>query len=180
MMAPGWKDRIIHKTRNDGVNLLGRDEQWFLETCERVSPDIIILSPAYKLMRGDPKEDRDVLALLDVFDRVRVKHNAALLIETHAPHGVFNARDMRPFGSSVWLRWPEVGFGLQRDTSIPEGATTRRPEYLESVDWRGAREYRDWPEQIRYGSRNEAPWVPTDPDWRPSVDLGYSITEDAA
>lgn len=174
-MAPGWKDRIVHKTRNDGVNLLGRDEQWFRELAERVSPDVIMLSPAYKLMRGDPKEDRDVLALLDVIDRVRVQHKCAVIIETHAPHGTFLNRDMRPFGSSVWLRWPEIGFGLQRDTNIPEGATTRKAQYLETVDWRGAREPRDWPDQICWGPENGFPWVPTNADWAPSVESNYEI-----
>jgi replicative DNA helicase len=179
-MDRNWKNNIIHKTRNDGVNLLGKDEPWFRDLADRVSPDVIILSPAYKLMRGDPKEDRDVLGLLDVIDRVRVQHRAAILIETHAPHGTFMSRDMRPFGSSVWLRWPEVGFGYQRDRAIPEDEQPRKPEFLESVDWRGAREPRDWPDRICYGGPKELPWVPNNEWWAPSVDANYQIPEGEA
>jgi replicative DNA helicase len=176
-MDRAWKGNIIHKTRNDGVNLLGKDEPWFRDIADRISPDVIILSPAYKLMRGDPKEDRDVLALLDVIDQVRVQHKAAVLIETHAPHGSFMSRDMRPFGSSVWLRWPEIGFGYQRDSHIPDDAQERRPRELESVDWRGAREPRDWPDRICYGGPKELPWVPNDEWWEPTVDANYRIPE---
>lgn len=180
-ISPGWKSRIIHKTRNEGgVDITGRDEQWFFDTVERVSPDVLILSPAYKLMRGDPKDDRDVLNLLDVIDQARVKHNAAVLIETHAPHGQFLSRDMRPFGSSVWLRWPEIGIGYQRDGDIPKEFQGDKADHLEAVEWRGAREPRDWPTHIRYGGPRELPWMPTYPDWRPSVDLDYEPGEEAA
>ena len=169
---PAWKSNIVHKTRNDGVNLIGKDEAWFRDVADRVSPDVIILSPAYKLMRGDPKEDRDVQDLLDVIDRVRVQHKAAVVIETHAPHGnAVHGRDMRPYGSSVWLRWPEIGLGLQRNSAVPEEEQQRKPERLETVDWRGAREPRDWPDAIRYGDpRKEPPWAPEEGD-------GYSTSE---
>lgn len=179
LMDHGWQSRIIHKTRNDGVNLIGRDEQWFREIAERISPDVIILSPAYKLMRGDPKEDGDVLALLDVIDRVRVQHKAAVIIETHAPHGQFASRDMRPFGSSVWLRWPEIGIGFQRDTETPKYRKGTPNQFLESVDWRGAREPRDWPDLITHGDKDlrQLPWVPTREDWAPSVDVNYEIDD---
>lgn len=174
---PAWRSNIVHKTRNDGVNLVGKDESWFRDVADRVSPDVIILSPAYKLMRGDPKEDRDVQDLLDVIDRVRVQHKAAVVIETHAPHGQAHGRDMRPYGSSVWLRWPEIGFGLQRNSAVPAEYQQRRPEQLESVDWRGAREDRDWPTEIRYGAPNEPPWVNEQgiDSYSPSVPSDYEI-----
>lgn len=177
---PAWKSNIIHKTRNDGVNLTGRDESWFRDVADRVNPDVIILSPAYKLMRGDPKEDRDVQDLLDVIDRVRVQHRAAVVIETHAPHGQAHGRDMRPYGSSVWLRWPEIGIGWQRNSEVPAEYQQRRPEQLESVDWRGAREERAWPTHIRYGDpRSEPPWVNENgiDAYNPQVSLSYEIPD---
>lgn len=174
-MAHGWRDRIIHKTRNDGVNLIGKDAGWFRDTAARVAPDVIILGPSYKLMRGDPKDDGDTLTLFDIIDRVRVQQDAAILIESHAPLGQFLSREMRPFGSARWLAWPEVGLGWQRDSAVPEHEQRKRPEALESVDWRGAREERDWPQQIVYGGPREMPWVPRDPDWAPSVDGVYDL-----
>jgi replicative DNA helicase len=130
-------------------------------------------------MRGDPKEDRDVQNLLDVIDRVRVQHKAAVIIETHAPHGQAHGRDMRPYGSSVWLRWPEIGFGLQRNSDVPQEQQQRRPEQLESVDWRGAREERAWPTEIRYGSDREPPWVPEQgaDAYNPKAPLDYQIPD---
>lgn len=177
--APGWKSRVIHKTRNDGVDLPGRDQKWFMDLASRVSPDVLILGPAYKLMRGDPQKDRDVQDLLDVIDRVRVQQNCAVLVETHAPHGVRDDRHMRPYGSSVWLRWPEIGIGYQRDTH-PNIEQQDRPDHLVSVDWRGQREVRDWPKFLRYGrlKDREMPWCPTEGhEWQPTVNLRYQIPE---
>lgn len=176
--APGWVSRVIHKTRNDGVDLPGRDQKWFLDLAARIAPDVLILGPAYKLMRGDPQKDRDVQDLLDVIDRVRVQQNCAVLVETHAPHGTRDDRHMRPYGSSVWLRWPEIGIGYQRDID-PRVVQQDRPDHLVSVDWRGQREERDWPKHLCYGDtrRREMPWRPTEPDWEPSINLRYIIPD---
>lgn len=179
MAEPGWASRVIHKTRNDGVDLVVRDQKWFMDLVARVSPDLLILGPAYKLMRGDPQRDRDVQDLLDVIDRARVQQRCAVLIETHAPHGDRVDRHMRPYGSSVWLRWPEVGIGYQRDTD-DRVVQQERPDHLMAVDWRGQREPRDWPRHLRYGDarHREMPWRPTDPDWSPSVNTHYRIPDD--
>jgi hypothetical protein len=176
MIAPGWSDRIIHKTRNDGCDLPGRDAGWFHQMAAQHSPDLIILGPAYKLMRGDPQKDSDVLALLQVIDEVRVKHDAAVLIETHSPHGMDGHRPVRPYGSSVWLRWPEVGFGI-RPTADSPVTPEQRPKELELVAWRGQRETRDWPDLIRHGGGFELPWMHVRQDWRPSVNTHYEIPE---
>jgi hypothetical protein len=185
MIAPGWSKRILHKTRNEGCDLPGRDAGWFHQVADQHSPDLIVLGPAYKLMRGDPQKDADVLAFLQVIDEVRVKHNAAVLIETHSPHGNGNERPTRPYGSSVWLRWPEIGFGLR---PIAESPRTDRnyPTHLELISWRGQREYRDWPDEIRHGwnddmhrsPRETLPWTHTRDDWHSSVNVHYELPAD--
>lgn len=179
LIAPGWKDRIVHKTRNDGVDLVNRDEKWFRDLADRVSPDVIILGPAYKLFRGDPTDEGTVANLLDVVDKVRVQHNAAVVIEAHAPHGSQHGRAMRPFGPSIWLRWPEIILGYQRDSTILPEFQPAKPEYLESVDARGRREERDWPDRIRWGAKGtrDLPWMPTNEYWRPTVTAEYQIPE---
>jgi hypothetical protein len=179
MIAPGWGDRIIHKTRNEGIDLPGKDAGWFHQVAAHHSPDVILLGPAYKLMRGDPQRDSDVLALLNVIDEVRVQHNAAVLVETHSPHGVGNDRPTRPYGSSMWLRWPEIGFGL-RAAEGTEFTAKNRPIEVELVSWRGQREDRDWPAKIEHGKSNQLPWVPYDPEWAPSVASNYQIPEGEA
>ncbi|MER6074253.1 hypothetical protein ABT187_36580 [Streptomyces sp. NPDC001817] len=78
-----------------------------------------------------------------------VSNGAAMLLEAHAPHAAAGAkrRDLRPIGSSLWLRWPEFGFGLS--PSDEPGA-----QALRLMDWvprRGARSERNWPEQFCEG-----------------------------
>jgi hypothetical protein len=177
-MAPDWMQRIIHKTRNEGIDLINRDAQWFRDTAARVNPDVIIMGPAYKLFRPERGMDAEAaaMALFAVIDEVRVRQDCAVLIEAHAPHGQMGTREMRPYGASAWLRWPEVGIGYVRDPDVPE--QERRPEYLAAVDWRGSREDRDWPTHICHGGPTQLPWVPTHLSWKPSVDFDYVIPVD--
>jgi replicative DNA helicase len=173
--APDWRQRISLHINTAGVNLAGRDRAWFHQVAAACSPDLIVLGPAYKLMTGlDPNKDSDVLSLLAAIDEVRTRHDSAVLIEAHSPHGSeMTKRPVRPFGSSVWLRWPEVGFGFRVDEdqekSIREmektqgirrfGNKSARPEHLQIVSWRGQREDRDWPGGIAWGPDGGLPWV---------------------
>jgi hypothetical protein len=177
LMAPDWDERIFHYVRNDGLDLPGRDREWFHHVAAQTSPDVIVVGPAYKCMAGDEKSDVDVMNLLKVLDEVRVKHDAALIVEAHSPHGDEDTRPIRPIGSSVWLRWPEIGFGFRRDKD-PSIEQMPTPHYLKAISWRGQREERDWPDLIRRGIGNEFPWVPTREKWQPSIDLGYSLSNE--
>lgn len=160
-LDPNWASRITLHIRPDGLDLTGRDAGWLHQVATDCSPDLIVIGPAYKLMRGDPQRDMEVQALLNVIDEVRVRHNAAVIIEHHAPHGAEGAvRPVRPYGSSVWLRWTEVGFGLRRDQSIPAELQRENPEYVELPRWRPSREPRDWPKAICWGPQSGLPWVP--------------------
>jgi replicative DNA helicase len=84
-------------------------------------------------------------------------------MEAHAPHaGPMGPRSLRPAGSSLWLRWPEFGYGLRRvehEQSAQEGRACRL------VPWRGARDARDWPLFLRAGdpATGEWPWKPYEP-----------------
>lgn len=167
--ADGWQSRIDLHIRTEGVNLAGKDRAWFHQVAAQCSPDLIVLGPAYKVMTGlDPNKDVDVLSLFSAIDEVRTRHDAAVLIEAHAPHGGdIGKRTVRPFGSSVWLRWPEVGFGLRVDEDQEktsrefDGYRGDRPRYLQLVAWRGQREDRAWPGGITWGPDNGMPWVPS-------------------
>jgi len=172
-VAPGWQQRINLHIRTEGVNLAGRDRAWFHQVAAACSPDLIVLGPAYKLMTGlDPNKDADVLSLLAAIDEVRTRHDSAVIIEAHSPHGgEIGKRPVRPFGSSVWLRWPEVGFGFRvdeeqegnlRELAKHQGSRPlNRPSYLNLVQWRGQREDRDWPSGITWGPSGGLPWVPS-------------------
>lgn len=176
-----WAENVTIHVRNDGVDLPGRDAGWLHQVAGQASPDVIVVGPAYKLMRGDPQRDKDVLDLLGILDEVRVRHDAALLIEHHSPHGdqKWGPRTVRPYGSSVWLRWPEVGVGLRNHEDEQEDAAraefearTGRPTRVEHMDldqWRPTREDRDWPTEIRWGPAGSLPWIPSNPDYQPTV-----------
>lgn len=159
-----WASRITLHIRPQGLDLPGRDAGWFHQVAADCSPQVIVLGPAYKLMHGDPQRDMEVQALLNVVDEVRVRHNAAVIIEQHAPHGAEGSkRPVRPYGSSVWLRWTEVGFGLARDESVPVEKQRENPEYVDLPRWRPSREPRDWPNSICWGPQSGLPWVPNGP-----------------
>lgn len=159
--VPGWAHNIHAHIRTEGLDLAKKDRGWLMKVAADCSPDLIIVGPAYKLMAGDPQRDSDVLGLLSALDEARTAHNAAVLVETHAPHGsdAAGSRIVRPYGSSVWLRWPEIGLGLKR------GPADQGASYVTEfqVDhWRGQREERDWPELLERGVQNQMPWSPVD------------------
>ncbi len=67
-----------------------------------------------------------------------------VMIEAHSPHASNGGkRPIRPYGASLWLRWPEFGIYLS-----PEGQLQH---------WRGQRDERDWPAALKRGGL--LPWT---------------------
>ena len=79
-------------------------------------------------------------------DHIRDAYDCALWIEHHAPLGQSQtSRELRPFGSAVWSRWPEFGIALQPDP-------TAGSQYIYEVrHFRGARDRRPWPLLMKRG-----------------------------
>jgi hypothetical protein len=125
----------------DGIHDLDGDRAWLELTIEAAQPELVILGPLYKLIGGDPTEEPPSRELAKFIDSLRGSYGFAVMLEAHTPH-----TQKRPYGWSGWKRWPE--FGLHLD---PGGEVSR---------WRGDREERHWPEQMRRGNRTEWPWVP--------------------
>ncbi|MFE4177528.1 DnaB-like helicase N-terminal domain-containing protein [Streptomyces sp. NPDC056909] len=126
------------------------DRSWLARRVERVKPDLIAIGPLYKLALGNPNEEETARGLMSALEMLRtVSGGAAMLIEAHSPHAApgVKRRDLRPIGSSLWLRWPEFGFGLSPSAEL--GAEALR--LMNWVPWRGARSERDWPEQFCQG-----------------------------
>ena len=67
-------------------------------------------------------------------------------LEHHAPLGSsMGSRELRPFGSAVWSRWPEFGLSLTPDPTAPEG-------FVYNVShFRGARDKRQFPTKMKRG-----------------------------
>lgn len=139
----GW---LAVKYRPQGLDLTRRgDVRWLEALLNHHRPDLLIIGPLYKMMRGtDRRSIHSEEAAAEVafaLDLLRVRYDVALLIEGHSPHIAQGAkkRDLRPIGASLWLRWPEYGIGLSV-SSDSVGTLTR---------WRLDRvKGRRWPEKL--------------------------------
>lgn len=122
------------------------EQQAFSRMLGNIWPDLLIIGPMYK-MAPELEKETSSAALAAALDQWRTHFEFSLMMESHQPHQVVTStqkfRPERPFGSSLWLRWPEFGMCLEDDGHL-------RP-------WRGARDVRDWPEKLRHGA--DWPWV---------------------
>lgn len=113
--------------RPDGIDLRNSRDVGYLErVIQNHKPDLVTLGPIYKAYARAKGEDDEVVGaqLQQVLDRLRLKYDCAFIFEHHAPHGQ-GARDFRPFGTSLWRRWPDVGIALtpcegQEDRQRPD------------------------------------------------------------
>jgi replicative DNA helicase len=150
------------------------DRAWMMRRVEKIKPDVLIIGPVYRLHAGNPNDEELARKVSVVIDEARATAGCTVLMEAHAPHGNnMGPRSLRPLGSSLWMRWPEFGFGLrpvedEKSAQNVDGARGRRV-----VPWRGSRDERDWPAFIKQGEN--WPWVsykPVDADQF----TGYSQT----
>ena len=63
-----------------------------------------------------------------MLDRLRTTHKTAMLIEHHQPKqsGATSKRNATPFGSSLWMRWPDIGLTLEQNDDHPERFDVKR------------------------------------------------------
>lgn len=144
--------------RPNGLDLLGQDASWLERKVAANSPDLLIVGPIYRLHYANVNDETAARELVRVLDNIRTRYGCALLTEAHAGHAEDNSgeRRMRPAGSSLFLRWPEFGYGLRR----AKGAEGEHPNLVDVVAWRGSREERQWPRQLCHG--DFLPWEPAD------------------
>jgi replicative DNA helicase len=99
------------------LNLRRRADRERLEgVIARYRPELVLIGPLYKCFRRNPREDLEDAAL-DVavtFDDLQDRYGFALMIEHHVPKGTHNVRDLVPFGSAVWLKWPDLGMTMKK------------------------------------------------------------------
>lgn len=133
----------------DGLDLMKSSDRAFLEEkIEEVKPDMLFLGPIYKSFvdPGGRTSESIAIEIAKYFDAIRSYYNFAMWLEHHAPLGSsMSTRDLRPFGSAVWSRWPEFGLSLQPDPTATEG-------YVYDVKhFRGARDSRQFPTKMARG-----------------------------
>jgi 5S rRNA maturation endonuclease (ribonuclease M5) len=133
----------------DGIDLMKAQDRLMLEDkLEQIKPDIVFLGPLYKAFidPGGRTSESIAIEIAKYFDTIREYFKCAMWFEHHAPLGsALAGRDLRPFGSAVWSRWPEFGLSLQPDPTAPDG-------YVYEVrHFRGARDRRQWPTRMKRG-----------------------------
>jgi replicative DNA helicase len=138
------EDQLFVEVRPEGVDLRQQtDRNWLYGQLQDTAPDLVLLGPLYKMNSGDPGQEEVANVLAAQLDYLRTHFACALIIEAHCPHAsAGNPRVNRPYGASLWMRWPEFGMFLAKD-----GAVT---------NWRNPREERDWPTKMHRG--NPWPW----------------------
>lgn len=152
-------------SRIGGIDLRNRASRGELEGVIRVrKPDLVVLGPLYKAYSRKSNEDEEQVAgeVQRVLDDLRTRYGFGLLLETHAPHGSGTSRELRPYGSSLWLRWPELGLNM-----TPADWKKRPDKIMTFERWRGDRVESAWPPQIHWGT--DLPWDPDYLDGRPSA-----------
>jgi hypothetical protein len=130
-----------------GMDLRRRgDKARFEAALDSVRPRLVVVGPLYKAFhRGKGETDEEAAAsVAEVFDDLRTRFKFALLLEHHAPKGGAGYRDMVPFGSSLWMRWPEFGLTLEA-TDVKEQFRVGR--------FRRDRVVADWPTQLEWAQR---------------------------
>ncbi|WP_124266695.1 AAA family ATPase [Streptomyces sp. ADI98-10] len=155
--APIERGRFSLRMIPEGLDVTqAADRAWLARMVEQTRPDLISIGSLYKLTtnaKNDEEAARSVMAALEMVRKV--SGGAAMILEAHAPHAHMGKRDLRPIGSSLWMRWPEYGFGLAPADPVKNpGAQALR--LMDWVPWRGPRSERDWPEQFCEGAR--WPW----------------------
>lgn len=133
-----------------GFDLLRADDRAvFEEHMDNIKPDILIMGPLYKAFidPGGRTSEAVAVEIARYLDVIRDIYKCALWLEHHAPLGTsMTSRELRPFGSAVWSRWPEFGVALQPDP-------TGMPYHYDVRHFRGARDERQWPTVIKRGKR---------------------------
>ena len=124
------------------------DQRWLYERVQAAQPDVVVIGPLYKLGAVGNEED-PAKEVLRVLDNLRERWGVTLLMETHSPHSdgaTSGRRPVRPYGASIWMRWPEFGYGLVADKENPD-------LYTWFIPWRGPRDVREWPMKLERGGK---------------------------
>lgn len=131
------------------------ERQKVIRLAKERMPQLMYMGSLYKLAPEGEKVDQAFTVISRTVDRIRAETGTSVLMEAHTGHGLNNDRNgaMRPYGSSMWLRWPEFGMAM-----IPQRGKPVRIKH-----WRGARsDDRTWPAGLKRG--NVIPWEPISED----------------
>lgn len=166
-----WSKHLRFVLRPEGVDLAdGREFSRVESAIAATAPDLVLAGPLYRMHKANINEEQAARELVDALDRLRVKYRFTLICEAHVGHvgETSGGRKLRPTGSSLFLRWPEFGYGLR---AFGQSASEEHPSTVELIAWRGSRDERNWPHLLQHSSR-ELPWTPADPRYRGDLAMG--------
>lgn len=149
-------EHLLVEVRPQGLDLLrSADQRWLTGLVAAASPAVLTAGPLYKLFVAGTDDEGSARLVSQYLDRLRRRFGLAVVIEAHSPHGMAGDRaGLRPFGSSLWMRWPEFGFGLLQRSK-------RDMSKVEVVHWRGMRDtHRHFPTGLEW-STTGFPWRAT-------------------
>lgn len=131
-----------------GLDLLKPEDRMVLERAiEDAKPELLVMGPLYKAFidPGGRTSEAVAVEVARYLDYIRDVYKCALWLEHHAPLGEsMTNRQLRPFGSAVWSRWPEFGISLTPDL-------TGGMHVYDVRHFRGARDERPFPTKMRRG-----------------------------
>src|SRR5581483_1183897 len=140
------KGRLRIECHPEGIDLTGLDGRaWLRSHVATDRPALLIVGPLYKALGGDPTSEEVARPVAFHLDELRAAYGITVILEAHVPYaaGRGTTRPERPFGASLWSRWPEFGLFLAEDGALRH--------------WRGARDEREWPTKLKRGG--EWPWT---------------------
>lgn len=141
--------------REGGINLRNRRTlAEFESVLQRTQPEIVFAGPLYKLFRRSPKEDLEQAALefTEIIDDLRVRYGFAIMLEHHAPKASGGGfRELNPFGSSLFMRWPVIGLTLDFNGPVDHDSIDYQ---LNIGRFRRDRVLNDWPGAIERSSHS--------------------------
>jgi len=158
-----WNEQLRFVMRPEGVDLGNAAELARVEAAiAATAPDLVVAGPLYRMHKMNINEEQSARELVDALDRLRVKYRFTLICEAHVGHGGEHTggRKLRPTGSSLFLRWPEFGYGIR---AFGDAQAEEHPSTVEVVAWRGSRDERNWPRYLKHG--DTLPWTPSDPQY---------------
>ena len=179
---PNWRENYVRYARSEDIDIASRaGASWLASIIDHAAPDILFVGPIYRMTSGIAKagdiggEDAAKRAAF-ALDKMRERFGCALVSETHAAKGdTSRSRDMRPFGSSVWTRWPEFGYALVR----PDETSGLSKADRMWQNWRGDRDPREWPGHFSWhndGWRMRAEFPDGVPSWYSALLQGQVST----